>query len=273
MPSLEVWANLLSRMSNIVFFSHFVFLLFSCQIKYLSNSDFLFLSYRDSVKPAFQSIPRRAHVDTSMMWMNSGDCSNEIEDDMLPWLLEDWIEDSVVVSMQWSIEKQGSLFLIHTHTHTLSLSSKNNAFTSRAQHPLLLGLNAKCRIDSFLSTPSLAASLALSLTLSLSLSLSLSYTYSHLKTKTRQANNLFWRHFLLSPYLGFICFFSNSYIQEKMSAGSVVRSFFCCLFLLSCCSLLARNNNRTVFSTPISLCFFMFVMNIFRQHKKTTGVL
>jgi len=34
------------------------------------------------------------------MRLNSSDCSNEVEDDMLPWLPEDFAEDSTVVTIQ-----------------------------------------------------------------------------------------------------------------------------------------------------------------------------
>jgi len=45
---------------------------------------------------AFQPQQRKSRV----FRLNSTDCSNEIEDDMLPWLLEDLFEDSTVVSIQ-----------------------------------------------------------------------------------------------------------------------------------------------------------------------------
>ncbi|CAF1260468.1 unnamed protein product [Rotaria magnacalcarata] len=54
----------------------------------------------DSVKAAFQSIPRKHQVDTCIMRLNSCDCSNEVEDDMLPWIPEDFIEEAAVVTSQ-----------------------------------------------------------------------------------------------------------------------------------------------------------------------------
>ncbi|CAF4913573.1 unnamed protein product, partial [Rotaria sp. Silwood1] len=58
------------------------------------------LGERDSVKSAFQTVPRKYVVDTSVMRHNSSDCSNEVEDDMLPWILEDFVEDAAVVTIQ-----------------------------------------------------------------------------------------------------------------------------------------------------------------------------
>jgi ornithine decarboxylase len=54
----------------------------------------------DTVKAAFQSVPRQYQVDATAMRLNSSDCSNEVEDDMLPWLPEDFAEDSTVVTIQ-----------------------------------------------------------------------------------------------------------------------------------------------------------------------------
>jgi ornithine decarboxylase len=53
-----------------------------------------------SVKAAFLSVPRKYQVDTTMIRLNSGDCSNEVGDDMLPWLPEDFYEDSTIVTIQ-----------------------------------------------------------------------------------------------------------------------------------------------------------------------------
>jgi hypothetical protein len=58
------------------------------------------LFFRTSVKAAFLSVPRKYQLDTSMIRLNSGDCSNEISDDMLPWLPEDFYEDSTIVTIQ-----------------------------------------------------------------------------------------------------------------------------------------------------------------------------
>lgn len=52
------------------------------------------------MKAAFLSVPRKYHLDTPVIRLNSSDCSNEVEDDMLPWLPEDFTEDSTVVTIQ-----------------------------------------------------------------------------------------------------------------------------------------------------------------------------
>jgi len=57
---------------------------------------FMSKQFWNSVKLAFQPQQRKSRV----FRLNSTDCSNEIEDDMLPWLLEDLFEDSTVVSIQ-----------------------------------------------------------------------------------------------------------------------------------------------------------------------------
>lgn len=67
------------------------------------NFRFVFFAYfvfikRNSVKSAFQTQPQQRK--SRLFRLNSTDCSNEIEDDMLPWLLEDLFEDSTVVSIQ-----------------------------------------------------------------------------------------------------------------------------------------------------------------------------
>lgn len=51
----------------------------------------------DALRPAFQPIRPRPPVDTSLV---PYDCSNEVEDDMLPWLLEDLTDDATVVTIQ-----------------------------------------------------------------------------------------------------------------------------------------------------------------------------
>ncbi|CAF0926465.1 unnamed protein product [Rotaria sp. Silwood1] len=61
---------------------------------------FMSKQFWDSVKSAFQTVPRKYVVDTSVMRHNSSDCSNEVEDDMLPWILEDFVEDATVVTIQ-----------------------------------------------------------------------------------------------------------------------------------------------------------------------------
>ena len=55
---------------------------------------------RDTVKAAFLTVPRKYQADTSAIRLNSTDCSNEVEDDMLPWLPEDIAEDTTVVTIQ-----------------------------------------------------------------------------------------------------------------------------------------------------------------------------
>lgn len=76
---------------------YFLTLSFFISIYYVVLFSILF---RDSVKAAFQSVPRRFQADTSVMRLNSCDCSNEVEDDMLPWIPEDFIEDSAIVTSQ-----------------------------------------------------------------------------------------------------------------------------------------------------------------------------
>ena len=49
---------------------------------------------------AFQPVARKVQLDAHYIRLNSSDCSNEIEDDMLPWLLEDIAEDTSVVTIQ-----------------------------------------------------------------------------------------------------------------------------------------------------------------------------
>jgi hypothetical protein len=56
----------------------------------------LLIFFRDAVKPAFQPIRRKSQL----LRLNSGDCSNEIEDHLLPWLLEDLVEDTPVLAIQ-----------------------------------------------------------------------------------------------------------------------------------------------------------------------------
>lgn len=56
--------------------------------------------FRDTVKPAFQPIRRKSHYDAQLLRINSTDCSNEVEDNMLPWLLEDLIEDTSLLTIQ-----------------------------------------------------------------------------------------------------------------------------------------------------------------------------
>jgi ornithine decarboxylase len=57
---------------------------------------FMSKQFWDSVKIAFQPIRRKSQL----LRLNSNDCSNEIEDHLLPWLLEDLVEDTSVLTMQ-----------------------------------------------------------------------------------------------------------------------------------------------------------------------------
>lgn len=58
------------------------------------HSVLCFFFFRDAVKRAFQPAPKKVPR------MNSTDCSYEVEDDMLPWLLEDLTEEAAIVSSQ-----------------------------------------------------------------------------------------------------------------------------------------------------------------------------
>jgi ornithine decarboxylase len=57
---------------------------------------FMSKQFWDTVKGAFQSVPRKYQLDTPIIRLNS-ECSNEVEDDMLPWLPEDLADDSFVI--------------------------------------------------------------------------------------------------------------------------------------------------------------------------------
>jgi len=57
---------------------------------------FMSKQFWNSVKTAFQPIQRKSQL----IRLNSNECSNEIEDDMLPWLLEDIAEDTPVLAIQ-----------------------------------------------------------------------------------------------------------------------------------------------------------------------------
>ena len=121
------------------------FLELTCLVYHEQQISFFFLiSFRrTTVKAAFLPVPRKYH-DTPAIRLNSTDCSNEVEDDMLPWLPEDFTEDSTVVTIQWSIGRKVSLFISLSYSF-LSL--------------LLFGLNTKCRIRPSLSPPILSLSL------------------------------------------------------------------------------------------------------------------
>lgn len=55
---------------------------------------FISKQFWDTVKRAFQPAPKKCHR------LNSTDCSYEVEDDMLPWLLEDLFEETAMISSQ-----------------------------------------------------------------------------------------------------------------------------------------------------------------------------
>jgi len=61
---------------------------------------FMSKTFWTTVKPAFQPIRRKSQYDAQLMRLNSNECSNEIEDNMLPWLDEDLIEDTTVLTTQ-----------------------------------------------------------------------------------------------------------------------------------------------------------------------------
>jgi diaminopimelate decarboxylase len=61
---------------------------------------FMSKQFWDTVRAAFQSVPRKFQFETPVIRLNSSDCSNEVEDDMLPWLLEDLSEETTVVTIQ-----------------------------------------------------------------------------------------------------------------------------------------------------------------------------
>lgn len=61
---------------------------------------FMSKQFWDTVKAAFISVPRKYQVDSSAIRLNSCDCSNEVEDDLLPWIPDDYIEDAAVVTIQ-----------------------------------------------------------------------------------------------------------------------------------------------------------------------------
>lgn len=61
---------------------------------------FMSKQFWDTIKAAFQPAQRKCQFDSHPIRLNSTDCSNEIEDDMLPWLLEDLTEETTVVSIQ-----------------------------------------------------------------------------------------------------------------------------------------------------------------------------
>ncbi|CAF1052411.1 unnamed protein product [Adineta steineri] len=60
---------------------------------------FMSKQFWDTIKEAYQPPRRKSQYDAQLMRLNSTDCSNEIEDDMLPWILEDPIEETPVVTI------------------------------------------------------------------------------------------------------------------------------------------------------------------------------
>jgi ornithine decarboxylase len=61
---------------------------------------FMSKQFWDTVKNAFRLVRRKSHFETQIMRVNSNDCSNEVEDIMLPWLFEDLTEETSVVTIQ-----------------------------------------------------------------------------------------------------------------------------------------------------------------------------
>lgn len=61
---------------------------------------FMSKQFWESVKAAFQPNQRKPQADAAITRLNPTDCSNEVEDDMLPWLLEDLVEETSVVTIQ-----------------------------------------------------------------------------------------------------------------------------------------------------------------------------
>jgi len=57
---------------------------------------FMSKTFWDTVKTAFQPIQRKPQL----IRRNSNECSNEVEDIMLPWLLEDLVEDTPFLTSQ-----------------------------------------------------------------------------------------------------------------------------------------------------------------------------
>jgi hypothetical protein len=63
---------------------------------FLYNQFEKILFFRDSVRVAFQPVRRKSQI----IRLNSNDCSNEIEDVMTPWLLDEPVEDMSFLRIQ-----------------------------------------------------------------------------------------------------------------------------------------------------------------------------
>ncbi|CAF3899678.1 unnamed protein product [Rotaria sp. Silwood2] len=61
---------------------------------------FMSKQFWDSVKAAFQPIRKTSQYDTQSIRFTINDCSNEVEEDLLPWLIEDSVEDMPVLTIQ-----------------------------------------------------------------------------------------------------------------------------------------------------------------------------
>ncbi|CAF3231529.1 unnamed protein product [Rotaria socialis] len=61
---------------------------------------FMSKHFWDSVKDAFLPKLKKYQYETQLVRFNINECSNEVEDDMIPWLLEDSAEDSAVLTIQ-----------------------------------------------------------------------------------------------------------------------------------------------------------------------------
>ncbi|CAF2213587.1 unnamed protein product [Rotaria magnacalcarata] len=61
---------------------------------------FMSKHFWDSVKDAFLPKLKKYQYETQLVRLNINECSNEVEDDMIPWLLEDSVEDTAVLTIQ-----------------------------------------------------------------------------------------------------------------------------------------------------------------------------
>lgn len=61
---------------------------------------FMSKQFWDTVKDAYRPQQRKSMMDTQFIRLNSSDCSIEIEDDMMPWICEDYVEDAPCVTSQ-----------------------------------------------------------------------------------------------------------------------------------------------------------------------------
>lgn len=61
---------------------------------------FMSKHFWDTVRAAFQPAQKKFPSESRPIRLNSNDCSYEVEDDMLPWLLEDLPEDATLLTIQ-----------------------------------------------------------------------------------------------------------------------------------------------------------------------------